>query len=130
MKHSLAPHKIAGWLYFVPALLVGGIWYIYLFRAMPEHLTVWQSVVGQMQYTFSDENPQAWWFAWLIALPAACIVLGVLYLSSVLRTRPVRIGLLAFAIVLAAATFVLNDWPMGVFVAIPAYWGYRAIHAT
>jgi hypothetical protein len=130
MKPSLAPNKIAGWLYFVPALIVGGIWYIYLFVATPAHLTVWQSVVGQMQYTFSDENPQAWWFAWLIALPAACVVLGVLYLFNVASARPVRIGLFAFAIALAGATFVLNDWPVGVAVAIPAYWGYRAIHAT
>jgi len=31
---------------------------------------------------------------------------------------------------LAVATFVLNDWGLAVFVALPAVWGYRAIHAT
>jgi hypothetical protein len=130
MKRPLAPHKIAGWLYFVPALFIGGVWYIHLFVAMPEHLTAWQSVVEQMQYTFSPENPQAWWFAWLIALPVACVVLGVLYLSNFARARPFRIGLLGFAIALAAATFVLNDWSIALVVAIPVYWGYLAVHAT
>jgi hypothetical protein len=130
MMPSLASHKIAGWLYFVPALMVGSFWCIILFVALPEHQTAWQSVVATMQFAFSAENPQAWWFAWQIALPVACVILGVLYLFNIPRTRPARIALLAFAIALAAATFVLNDWPIGVAVAFPAFWGYRAIHAT
>jgi len=114
----------------VPAVLVAGIWYIYLFVAMPDNQTVWQSAVGQLRYTFSDANPQAWRFAWLVALPVSCLLLGIAYLLNVPRTRFGRLTLFVAAIALAVATFVLNDWDLAVFVALPALWGYRAIHAT
>jgi hypothetical protein len=114
----------------VPAILVAGIWYIYLFVAMPENQTVWQSVVGQLRHTFSDENPQAWWFVWLVALPVSCIVLSIAYLLNAARTRTSRLSLFVAAIALVIATFVLNDWDLALFVALPALWGYRAIYAT
>lgn len=130
MKLRFAPHTVAGWLYLVPALLVAGIWYIYLFVAMPDNQTVWQSVVGQLQQTFSDENPRCWWFAWLVALPVLCVLLGVAYLRNAARTRMGGLTLFGVAIALAIATFVLNDWDLAVFVALPVLWDYRAIHAT
>ena len=114
----------------VPAALVLGIWYVYLFVAMPDNQTVWQSVVGQLRHTFSDENPQAWRFGWLVALPVFCIAFGAAYLLNVARTRVRGLALFAGAIALAAATFLLTNWALGVFVALPALLGYRAIHAT
>lgn len=122
--------QIAGWLFLIPAAAVIGIWYIYLFVAMPDNLTVWQSVVGQLEHTFSEANPQAWWFGWLAALPFLCIALAAAYLFNVGRTRAGALALLAATLTLAAATLLLTSWPLAVFVAFPALWGYRAIHAT
>jgi hypothetical protein len=130
MNLRLPPHAIAGWLLFVPALAVIGIWYIYLFVATPDKLTVWDSAIGQLRYTFSSENPQAWFFAWLVALPIVCVLLGVAYLKNLSRSRSVGITLLCGVIGLAVATFVLNDVGLAIFVAVPALWGYRALHAT
>jgi hypothetical protein len=114
----------------VPAVFALGIWCIYLFVAMPDNQTVWQSVVGQLQHTFSDQNPQAWWFGWLVALPVFCIAFGFAYLLNIARTRVRGLALFAGTIALAVATFLLTNWALGVFVALPALWGYRAIHAT
>lgn len=130
MRLQLAPQAIAGWLYVVPVALVAGIWFIYLFVAMPENQTVWQSAIGQLGHTFSAANPQAWWFAWMIALPVACAVLAVAYLRKAPLSRGGRMVLFACAVALGIATFVLNDFGLGVFVALPALWGYRAINAT
>jgi hypothetical protein len=130
MRPKLAPHAIAGWLYLVPVALVAGIWFIYLFVAMPENQTAWQSVIGQLRHTFSDANPQAWWFAWMIALPVACAVLALVYLRGALRSRGSRTTLFACAVALGIATFALNDLGLAIFVALPILWGYRAIHAT
>jgi hypothetical protein len=130
MNLRLPPHAIAGWLLFVPALAVMGIWYIYLFVATPDKLTVWDSAIAQLRYTFSAENRQAWFFAWLVAMPIVCVLLGVAYLKNLSRSRSVGIALLCGVIGLAVATFVLNDVGLAIFVAVPALWGYRALHAT
>ena len=130
MRPQLAPHAIAGWLYVVPVVFVAGIWFIYLFVAMPENQTVWQSATGQLGHTFSDANPQVWWFAWMIALPIACAGLALAYLRKAPRSRGGRMILFACAVALGIITFVLNDFGLAVFVALPALWGYRAIHAT
>jgi hypothetical protein len=130
MRFHLAPHAIAGWLYLVPVFFVAGIWFIYLFVAMPDNQTVWQSASSQLEQTFSNTNSHAWWFAWMVALPMACMLLALAYLRKVPRTRRGRITLFVIAIALAITTFLLNDWSVGVWVALPALWGYRAIHAT
>jgi hypothetical protein len=130
MNLRLAPHAIAGWLLFVPAVAVFGIWYIYLFVATPDNLTLWDSLGGQLRYTFSDENPQLWWFTWLVALPIACVLLGIAYLRNLAKVRSLGIALLCCVIALAIATFALNNIGLAIFVAVPALWGYRALHAT
>jgi hypothetical protein len=130
MKLRPAPHAIAGWLLFVPALAAMGIWYIYLFVATPDNLSVWDSAIGQLRHTFSNENPQAWWFAWLVALPIACILFGVAYLKNLARTRALGVALLCCVVALAIATFALNGLGLALFVALPAWWGYRALHGA
>jgi hypothetical protein len=130
MNLRLTPHAIAGCLLFVPALAAMGIWYIYLFVATPDNLGIFDSVVRQLRYTFSNENPHAWWFMWLAALPMACILLAVAYLTNLTRRRSIAIVLLGCVVALAVATFVLNDLGLAVFVAVPALWGYRALRAT
>jgi len=87
MKLGLAPRVIAGWLFVVPVLLVGGFWYIHLFVAIPKSMTVWGYVKDQMHYTFSGANPNLWMFEWLVALPVLCMLMSVAYLSNAARSR-------------------------------------------
>lgn len=130
MKLRLAPHVIAGWLFVAPALLVAGIWYVYLLVGIPDNFTVWESVIAQLHWTFSDENAHIGMFVWLVALPALCILMSVAYLTNVARTRNGRIGLFSAGVALAIASFVTVSWDFSIFVALPSVWGYRAIHAT
>jgi len=127
MKDRVGPHTIAGWLYVIPALFVIGIWYLYLFVALPEDQAAWDSAAGQLRYAFSDANPMAWWFAWLGAFPVLCLLLAAAYLSNAARTRASRLALFAAAIALAGATFAINDWGIAILVTLPIIWGYRAI---
>ena len=128
MKARFAPRLFGGWLFLAPALLVAGIWYLHFLVPMPAKQAAWESVVGQLRHDF--ESPHAWWFTWLVALPALCILLSAAYFLNVARGRTGALVLFAATLALAVATFVLNDWGLAVFVALPAVWGYRAIHAT
>jgi len=130
MRIRLAPHAVAGWLLFVPAAAILSIWYAYLFVAMPDNLGVWEAAVGQLQYTFSEANPRAWWFVWLLALPALCVALALAYLLNAAHTRNARVILLCAVLGLAVAAVFLNGLAIAMFIAVPALWGYRAIHAT
>jgi hypothetical protein len=126
----LAPQAITGVLFLLAAVLAGAVWYIYLFVAVPPNLSVFQSATGLLQFTFSSENPQRLWFAWMAALPLLCIVLGVAYLMNGARTRKGWLILLSASVLLAIASFILNDWGLAAFVALPILWGYRSFHAT
>src|SRR5258706_12537241 len=121
----LAPQAITGILFLLAAVLAGAVWYIYLFAAVPPNLSVLQSATGLLQYTFSSENPQRLWFAWMAALPLLCVALGLAYLMNGARTRKGWFILLSASVLLAIASFVLNDWGLAVFVALPIFWRYR-----
>jgi hypothetical protein len=66
----------------------------------------------------------------MAALPLLCIVLGVAYLMNGARTRKGWLILLSASVLLAIASFILNDWGLAAFVALPILWGYRSFHAT
>lgn len=124
------PQGIAGVLFLLAAVLAGAVWYIYLFVAAPPNLPVLQSAVGLLQYTFSIENPERLWFAWMAALPFLCVALGVAYLKNGARTRRGWLILLCASVTLAIASFAFSDWGLAAFVALPILWGYRSFHAT
>ena len=130
MKRRLAPDLIAGWLFVLPALLLAGTWYAYLFVGIPDNFTVWGSVKGQLHWTFSEENVHIWMFVWLVALPGLCVFMSVAYLKNMARTRNGRIGLFSAGVALAIASFATISWDFSIFVALPSVWGFRAIHAT
>src|SRR6266446_6583330 len=126
----LTPQVITGYLFLLAAVLAGAIWYIYLFVAVPTHISLSQSAIDLLRYTFSAENPQRLWFAWMAALPILCALLGAAYLMNGARTRKGWFILLSASVLLALASFALNDWGLAVFVALPILWGYRSFHAT
>jgi hypothetical protein len=121
----LSPAVIAGILSFASALPVLGIWFIYLFVAMPDHLTLTQAVYGQLKYTFSEENPIRMHFAWLAALPVLCGLLGSAYLINRARSRMISTFLLICTVVLGVFTYPVASWEIAFFVVLPALWGWR-----
>jgi len=127
---STRPDKIAGFLFMVAGVLVSAIWYIYLFAAPDTTRTLMKSVVEQLQYTFSPEHSDRWWFMWLVALPILCFAIGSAYLLNVARSRRGAVPLLTLSVVLAASSFVLNDWALALFVALPILWGSRCVRGT
>ena len=130
MRFPPAPHVTAGLLFLLAAGFAGTIWFIYLFVATPSGHSFLDSVLGQLQFTFSVENKERWWFAWMAALPIACGLLGAAYLFNVPRFKPVGIVLLGLSIALAIASFTLNDWSLAIFVALPIAWAYRCVNGT
>ena len=129
MRYAPPPHVIAGSLFVVAAVLVGAVWFILLFVAMPPGQSALEAALGQLRYAFSSSNEQRWWFAWLAALPVACGLLAVAYFLNVARSKAGAGVLLGISIALAIAAFALNDWSLAVFVALPIIWGYRCFMA-
>jgi hypothetical protein len=131
MIARIAPHQIAGWLLLLPAVACIAIWYVYLFVSPPSGLSALDGALGQLRYTFSEENSHAWWwFGWLIALPVACTCLALAYLQNVSRTRTGSIALFSMVVALALAAVLLTHFSMAFLIAGPAFWGYRAIRGN
>lgn len=122
-----SPARIAGLLSILSAVLVLVIWYILLFVAMPHGLSLAEAVTGQLQYTFSSENPTRWFFVWLAALPFLCAAIGTAYLLNLARSTPIAILLFASTISLGVAVLVFNSWDLAFFVGLPAIWGWRCL---
>jgi len=125
-----SPAKIAGLLSLLSAVIVLGIWYILLFVAMPSQLSVTEAVIGQIQHTFSVENPSRWAFVWLGILPLLCTGIGSAYLLNLARSRAIAILLLASTISLGLAVLAFNTWDLAFFVTLPAIWGWRCLQDT
>ena len=123
-----SPDKIAGLLLLLAALLVLAIWYILLFVAPIENMSVTESAISSLEYHFSQENPSRLWFVWLAALPLACTFLGIAYLLNFARSKSVATVLLALSAGLGIASFIFTNWALAFFVALPSYWGYRCVY--
>jgi len=96
-----------------------------LLVATPERLSVAQAVAEQLQYTFSAENPDRWWFiTWALA-PAILLLLSASYIGGAPRKPAVSWLLLALGIIVTLASTYL--WP-SVFLpaAVGVYCAFRA----
>jgi hypothetical protein len=130
MQLNLRSDQIAGLLSFLAALLAGVAWYIYLFVASPPERPLAESVRGQLAYSFAPENADRWWFIWFAALPLALTVVGAAYLSRLARNQAVAMLLLAVLIILAGSSFLLTNWSLAIFVALPIFWGWRSVRGA
>jgi hypothetical protein len=130
MEPTLRADRIAGTLFFVPAVLVGAIWYIYLFSSSPPNRPLLDSALGQLRYTFAPEQSERWWFAWLLALPVFCVALGLAYLFRGAESKRGAIAMFVLSLALAVASFALSDWGLAIFVALPSIWGFRCVRGA
>jgi hypothetical protein len=130
MNMRIRSDKMAGLLSLVAAALVAGVWYVYLFVSPVYPHAIIASAIDTLKYTFSPENESRWWFAWLATLCVCCASVGAAYLLNVGRTRAGAILLFVMLIILAAGAFALTTWSLALFVALPAFWGYRCVHGA
>ena len=123
------PSSLAALSYFIAAAIPIGAWAIMLFVAMPERLSVSQAALGQLQQTFSANNPYSWWFiTWALA-PAILLFLAVSYYSDTHRRPGASKFLLGIgAGVTLASTYL---WPI-IFVPAAAgvYYAFRSRNAA
>ena len=123
----LPPSRIAGLLSLLAALLVLGVWFILLFVAQPEGVPLIKSAVGTARYVLFDEQSSRRWFIWLAILPLVSITIGVFYLSGAARTKGFAVTLFILVAALGASSFVLLDWSLAIWVALPSYWGFICV---
>jgi hypothetical protein len=130
MHLNLRSEQIAGLLSFLAAALAGANWYMYRFVASPSERPFAESAFGQLAYSLAPENADRWWFIWLAALPLALTVVGAAYLSQLARNQAVAMLLLAVSAILAGSSFLLANWSLAVFVALPTFWAWRCVRGT
>jgi len=122
------PCRIAGLLSLLAALLVLGVWFILLFGAQPEGVSAIENAIGTARYVLFEEQSTRHWFIWLAIVPALSIAIGVCYLLGVARSKGFAITLFILAATLGASSFVLLDWSLALWVALPSYWGFLCVH--
>ena len=125
MSTRVHPGTVAGLLSLLAALLVGSIWYIYLFVAR-ERAAPFEA----LGYAFSPSNEARWWFIYLALLCLCSAAVGIAYLLNAGRCRSGALLLLAMVVALGISAFALVNWWLALFVALPAIWGYRCIHVA
>ena len=121
------PSRIAGLLSLLAALLVLVVWYILLFVAQPAGVSAIESAAATARYVLFEEPSSRPWFIWLAIVPIVSIVIGVCYLLGVARTKGFAITLFILAAALGASSFVLLDWSLALWVALPSYWGFICV---
>ncbi len=122
-----SPDKIAGFLSLLGALLSIISWYILLFVALPERASPLQSAISQLQYTFSSQNPNQFWFIWFALLPVCGIAIGAGYLANLAKTKLGAVILLLLSCALGVSTLLLGKLGMAIFVLLPTFWGWRCV---
>jgi len=121
------PSRVAGLLSLLAALLVLGVWFILLFVAQPEGVSAIESAIGTARYVLFEEQSTRRWFIWLAIVPVLSITIGVCYLLGLARTKGFAITLFILAAALGASSFVLFDWSLALWVALPSYWGFLCV---
>lgn len=121
------PSRIAGLLSLLAALLVLGVWFILLFVAQPEGVSAIENAIGTARYVLFEEQSTRHWFIWLAILPVLSIAIGVCYLLGVARTKGFAVTLFILAAALGASSFVLFDWSLAFWIALPSYWGFLCV---
>jgi hypothetical protein len=121
------PVKIAGLLSLLSTMLVLAIWFILIFVDIPSNLTIIDSVIDQMSYIYSDENPAKATFIWLTLLPLISAAIGSAYLLNLARSKTVAILLLALTIAIGSVMLAFGPFSLAIFVLLPSYWGWRCL---
>ena len=121
------PARIAGLLSLLAALLVLSIWFILLFVAPPAGVSAVDNAVDTAHYVLFEEQSSRHWFIWLAIVPLVSIVIGVCYLLGMARTKTFATILFVLAVALGVSSFILLNWSIAFWVALPSYWGFICV---
>lgn len=130
LAFSRSPHKIAGLLSLLAALLLLAVWYIFLFVATPSKVSAGQSAVESLQYVLSAESPSRYWFVWLAVAPFISFALAFAYLSGLARLKAPATMLFVVSLVLGVLGIYFFTWSLALFVVLPSYWGYLCVRSA
>jgi len=114
-----------GYLYLLNALLYVGIWFVYLFAAQPENISVLDAVLEQLTYSFSEANSNRWFFVWIALAPAFCCLLSIAYLFQGVRSPNGALKLLVAGVAVGVATVILGKVEFAIFISVPIVLGWR-----
>jgi hypothetical protein len=120
MKALSRPNTVAAILLMIPAMYALGVWYIMLFVGNSAE-GAW---LGQLQYTFSAENTDRWWFVWFAVLPVICIGLAISYALGLAANHVWAHLLFVTATLILVVNFALTAWFLAFLTALPLYWAY------
>jgi hypothetical protein len=115
------PQIIAAGLYGLLALMVTGIWIIFLFVGNPKGV----SAADNLAYAFlSSATSSRWFFVLLAVLVLTSIALCTGYASRVARSKRRSLALLGVSAGQGVAASVLLPWPQAGLFVLPLYWCY------
>jgi len=121
------PHKIAGLLFLLSAILILPFWYILLFIAQPSNVPIFESATESLRYMFSSENPARTYIYWHAFAPLATVVFGGSYLLGVSRSKLGATILLALSFALGVSAFFFSSFAIAFWVSLPCYWAYLSL---
>jgi len=127
MKFPQNPHKIAGLLSLLAAILILPFWYILLFVAQPSNIPVLDSATTTLNYMFFTANPARSYVIWHAVAPLASLILGGFYLLGFSRSRLIAKILFALSLALGISAIFFSNLAIAFWVALPCYWGYLSL---
>ena len=123
---KVAAEKAAATAYVLPALAVGGIWYIVLFVG-----NVPNPNYGEMLRLWFFEDPKSWFFWALATVQVICLALAVMYFSKVATQKSGAIALAVIGITTAVGSWLTFDSSIAILVTLPLLFSIpRAWHLT
>ena len=108
------PEKSAGTAYLLPAIVVGGIWYLMLFVG-----TAKGAGPSEMLAYALFEAPERTKFWWMALLPALSLLLAAGYFSAIANGKTGTIILCGVGVGVALAAWLTIDWTIAMFLTLP-----------
>lgn len=124
MTHWRSPLTVAGAASFFVGVMMLPFWYIYLFMATPNGVSVWAAALAQLHYSFS--SPERWRFALLLALPIGCVLVGIGFMAGMAERRTGAVTLALGSCFAAIGMLVLGEWVFAALLAWVTFVGARS----
>jgi hypothetical protein len=121
------PKIVAAALFALLAVLVSGIWVIFLFVGNPKGV----SAADNLAYALlSSENSSRWFFMLLAVLVLTSVALCIGYVSRLANSKRGSFALLGVSAGQAAAAAILLSWPQAGLFILPLYWCFLCWRQT
>jgi len=119
------PKTVAAVLYALLALMVAGVWVIYLWVDNPKGV----SAVDNFSYALLDAPGRRFFYA-LAVIPLISASLCGGYGWGIANSKRGSLLLLIISIVQGAAAVLLLPWPQSGLFLVPLYWCFKSLNRT